>query len=175
MMRLRVIGSVVAALLAFTALGFAQTQTATVRGAVTDASGAVVPEAKLTLTNIDQNRPWTTTANAEGSYVFVQIPPGRYSLTAEASGFKRYERESFTLEVAQILGLDISLELGNVTEVIQVTGEAPLLESASSALGEVVNARTTESLPLNGRNVLQLVQLAPGINTTRSYRGVTDS
>jgi hypothetical protein len=127
------------------------------------------------LTNVDQNRSWTAASNASGEYVFVQIPPGRYTLSAEAPGFKKYERRAFVLEVAQILGLPVKLEIGAVTETVEVTGEAPILETQSSTLGEVINSRTTESLPLNGRNVLQLIQLAPGINTTRSYRTATDS
>jgi hypothetical protein len=150
-----------------------QTQSATVRGTVTDASGAVIASATLTLTNIDQQRPWNAKTNETGEYLFTQIPPGRYRLTVEASGFKKFQRETFTLEVAQIAEMRIQLELGSLTEVVEVTGETPMIETASSTLGEVVNSRTTESLPLNGRNVLQLVQLTPGINTTSSYRSAS--
>ncbi len=153
----------------------AQTQTATVRGAVTDSSGALVPGAELTLTNMDQNRPYKTTSNNSGEYAFIQIPPGRYSLSVEAKGFKKNQHDLLTLEVAQVLGLDIPLEVGNLAEVVRVTAEAPLLETSSSALGEVVNALTAESLPLNGRNILQLVALTPGISTSPSYRSATDS
>ncbi|PYV13421.1 MAG: hypothetical protein DMG07_14640, partial [Acidobacteria bacterium] len=77
------------------------------------------------------------------------------------------------LQVATISDLNVALELGEMTDSVQVTAQAPLLESASSTLGEVVNSRTTEALPLNGRNVLQLVALTPGISTTRSYRTAT--
>ena len=152
---------------------FAQTQTATVRGTVTDASGAVIPGVGLTLANVDQNRPWKGESNASGAYVFQQIPPGNYSLSVEAAGFKRYERPRFTLQVAQVAQIDISLEVGDVTEVVEITAEAPLLATATSDLGEVVNSRTAESLPLNGRNVLQLIGLTPGINTTRNFRNST--
>lgn len=161
------------AFLAFTLQ--AQTQTATVRGAVRDATGALIPNAQLTLTNVDQSRPWRTSTNEAGEYAFLQIPPGRYSLQVESQGFKTFRRDAFTLEVAQILGLDVEMEVGSVNETIQVSGEAPLLETASSALGEVVNARTTESLPLNGRNVLHLVSLTPGINAQPGFRSNTDS
>lgn len=153
---------------------WAQTQTATVRGTVQDASGAVIPGATLTLTNIDQNRPWTLQSNAAGAYVFQQIPPGNYSLSVEADGFKRYSRPRFILEVAQVAEINVPLEVGAVTEVIEITAEAPLLATATSDLGEVVNSRTAESLPLNGRNVLQLVSLTPGINTTRNARNATN-
>lgn len=162
-------------LLALTALSaFAQTQTASVLGTVTDSTGAVIPGATLTLTNIGQNRPWTVQSNAAGAYVFQQIPPGVYSLSVEADGFKRYERSRFTLQVAQTAEINVPLEVGAVTEVVEITAEAPLLETASSDLGEVVNSRTAESLPLNGRNIIQLVGLTPGINTTRNFRNSTN-
>ena len=153
----------------------AQTQTATVRGAVQDGTGAVIPNAQLTLTNVDQNRSWRTASNETGEDVFLQIPPGRYTLQVESKGFKTLRRDVFTLEVAQNLGLDVQMEVGNITETVQVTGEVPLLETTSSALGEVVNARTTESLPLNGRNVLQLIALTPGINAQPGFRSTMDS
>lgn len=152
-----------------------QTQTATIRGAVTDSSGALIPSAALVLTNIDQNRPYTTNSNESGEYIFVQIPPGPYKLAVTAQGFKKFEHKQFTLEVAQVLALDIRLEVGSMSETIEVRDEVPLLDAASSALGEVVNSRTTESLPLNGRNVVQLVALTPGINTSPEFRNNMDS
>lgn len=152
---------------------FAQTQTATLRGSVTDNSGAVIPGTRVTLTNTDQGRTWNATSNEEGAYVFVQIPPGPYSLAVEAKGFKQYQRQNMTLEVAQIALLDVVLEVGAVTEVVEVNTQVPLLETASSTLDAVVNHKTAEALPLNGRNVLQLIALTPGINATRSYRNST--
>ena len=149
---------------------FAQTQSATVRGSIQDASGAVIPGAAVTIVNTDQNRPWTTESNATGEYLIQQLPPGPYRLEVVAEGFKRYERVRLTLQVAQVAELNVTLEVGAVTEVIEITAEAPLLETATSDLGEVVNSRTAESLPLNGRNILQLVQLSPGVNATRSGR-----
>ncbi|MBI4873810.1 MAG: TonB-dependent receptor [Acidobacteria bacterium] len=147
----------------------AQTQFASVRGIVQDSSGAVVPNAALTLTHIEQNRPWTTRSNEAGAYVFMQIPPGSYKLEVEAQGFKKFAREGMTLQVAQIVELNVAMELGALTETIQVAAETPLLETASSTLGEVVNSMTSENLPLNGRNVLQLVALTPGINANTGF------
>ncbi|MBI3679204.1 MAG: TonB-dependent receptor [Acidobacteria bacterium] len=152
---------------------YGQTQTATVRGLVTDRSNAVVPGASVILTNVDQNRSWRVNTNAEGEYVLVQIPPGPYSLSVEAKGFKKYQHTGMILEVAQVAALDVSLEIGSTTEVIEVTTQVPLLETASSTLDAVVNSKTAESLPLNGRNILQLVALTPGINTSRSARGAS--
>ena len=163
-----------ALLAAFPAAVLAQTQTATVRGEVTDSTGAVIPGAALVLTNLDQNRPWEVESNATGAYVFQQIPPGNYSLAVEADGFKRYERQRFILQVAQVAEINVPLEVGDLTETVEISAEAPLLATATSDLGEVVNSRTAESLPLNGRNVLQLVGLTPGINTTRNFRNSTN-
>jgi hypothetical protein len=158
---------------AIVGLVLAQTQTATLRGTVQDKSGAVVPAAAVTLTNTDQGRSWNSSTNEEGVCIFVQIPPGKYSLAVEANGFKRYQRTALTLEVAQVAALDVMLELGSLSEVVEVNTQVPLLETASSTLDAVVNNKTAEALPLNGRNVLQLIALTPGINATRSYRGAT--
>ena len=171
--RLRAAGRLALPLLLASLAAFSQTQTATVRGTVSDASGAVIPGAVLTLTNVDQNRPWSAESNASGAYIFQQIPPGNYSLLVEAEGFKGYQRASFVLQVAQVAEIDVPLEVGDVTEVVEITAEAPLLATATSDLGEVVNSLTAESLPLNGRNVLQLIGLTPGINTTRNFRNST--
>ncbi len=148
----------------------AQTQFASIRGLVVDGSGAVVPRAELLLTNVDQNRPWKTRSNESGAFVFAQIPPGKYKFSAEAQGFKRFSREGLILQVAQVAEINVTLELGAMTETVSIKAETPLLETASSTLGEVVNSMTTENLPLNGRNVLQLVALTPGINTNSAFR-----
>ena len=155
----------------FAVPSFGQTEAATLRGTVRDSSQAVVTNARVTLTNVDQNRSWTATSNAAGAYDIEQVPPGRYSMTVEAPGFKRYEQSGLTLQVNQLAEVDISLQLGSVTETVEVRAETPLLESASSSLGEVVNHLTTVALPLNGRDIMQLVALTPGINTTPTYRG----
>ena len=151
------------------ALLVAQTQFASIRGVVQDSTGAVIPNAELTLTNIDQNRPWTTRSNESGVYVLQQIPPGNYRLQVEKQGFKRFVRGGLILQVAQIAEIMVPLEVGAVTESIQVSAETPLLETASSTLGEVVNSLTSQNLPLNGRNVLQLVALTPGINANTNF------
>ena len=167
------IDKIVLAIIVSAAAAYAQTQTATVRGVVKDKSGAVIPDVVVTLLHTDQNRPWRSSTNAEGEYLFVQIPASNYSLTVEANGFKKYHQSGIVLEVAQVVSLDVALEIGAATDTIEVTSQAPLLDTASSTLDAVVNNKTTEALPLNGRNVLQLVALTPGINTTRSARGAT--
>jgi len=153
----------------------AQTQTATVRGLVTDNSGSVIVGATVTLTNTDQNRAWVFTTNSAGEYLFLQVLPGNYTLVVEQNGFKRYAQSNLVFQVAQVAEINVVLEVGAVSETIEVYAQAPLLESASSTLGEVVNSHTVESLPLNGRNVLQLVALTPGVNTTSAYRTATSA
>ena len=143
---------------------------ATVTGVVQDSSNAVVPGAALRLVNVDQDRPWTGRSNSVGAYTFQQIPPGNYRLEVEAAGFKKFTRDGLILNVAQVVEINVTMTLGSVAETVNVTAETPLLETASSALGEVVNKVTGENLPLNGRDVLQLVALTPGINTTSTYR-----
>ena len=155
-------------------LALSQTQTATLRGAISDNTGAVIPMARVTLTSTSQGRSWNAITNEEGAYVIVQIPPGPYSLAVEAKGFKQHQRTSMILEVAQVAALDVTLEVGSLSEVVEVNTQVPLLETASSTLDSLVNQKTAEALPLNCRNVLQLVALTPGINTTRSSRGATN-
>ncbi len=145
-------------------LASAQTQSATVTGAVHDAAGAIMPNAHLTLINQGQNLPWKVVTNDKGEYAFLQIPPGTYSLRVEAAGFKRYQQDAFVLGVAQVMELDVRMEVGSVTETIEVTTQPDLIETANASLGEVINARTIESMPLNGRNAIQLVALTPGIS-----------
>src|SRR5260370_16734603 len=135
--------------------GLAQTFTATVRGVVNDASGAVVAGAVITLTHVDQNRSVRYTANQNGEYEFLQVPPGNYTLAAEATGFKKYQRNGMVLEVAQVAAIDIRLEGGALNESIQITAQAPLIEAASSTLGGAVNCKSADALPLNGRNAPQ--------------------
>src|SRR5215510_12661686 len=149
----------------------AQTQTATVRGLIRDSGGGLIEHAVVVLTNIDQQRNWKVLSAASGEYVLMQVPPGNYSLTVEAAGFKTYERKGLILEVAQTTAIDLTLEVGPVSESLQVTAGTPLLESANSYVGEVVNSRTAETLPLLTRSITQLVALTPGISDSPNFRG----
>jgi hypothetical protein len=147
-----------------------QTQTATLRGTVRDGSGAAVPEAIVSLNNQDRQQQWTARTADNGEYTVGEIPPGNYFLTIEAKGFKKYERDGLVFQVAETAIIDVSLELGPTTETLHVNEETPLLEAASSFLGEVVSGRSAEALPLVSRNITQLVALAPGIGDTPNFR-----
>jgi hypothetical protein len=152
------------------AIGWGQTHTVTVRGIVKDRSGAVVRNAAVAATNVDQARHWDTQTGESGEYVLVQIPPGNYSLSVAAVGFKKYERTGLVLQVAQTAELDVSLEIGAVGESIDVVAEAPLTEPGSSFLGEVVNGRLAGALPLYTRDINQLVALTPGVSDSPNFR-----
>jgi Carboxypeptidase regulatory-like domain/TonB dependent receptor len=156
-------------LLAFAA-GWGQTHTVTVRGIVKDSSGGVLRNAAVSATNVDQARHWNTRTGDSGEYVLVQIPPGNYSLSVAAPGFKTYERTGLVLQVAQTAELDVSLEVGAVGESVEVVAETPLTEPGSSFLGEVVNGSLAGALPLFTRDINQLVALTPGVSDSPNFR-----
>ena len=141
---------------------FAQTESARLQGTVTDQSGAALPGATVTVTDIATNRVVTTQANESGEYSIPSLAPGRYRIEVTQSNFKT-TRQEVTLEIQQTAVINFQLEAGGVSEVVVVTSDAPLVDSASSALGEAITGRQIVELPLNGRNVLELARLVPGV------------
>ncbi|PYX30639.1 MAG: hypothetical protein DMG77_09090 [Acidobacteria bacterium] len=135
----------------------------TIAGTVTDSSGAAVAGTTVTLTNVDKNEKHDIATDASGTYTFVNILPGRYKLEAEKSGFKKFVREPIMVQIESGLKVDIVLQVGAQTEVVEVTGASPLLQPETNSLGQVIEQRTVTELPLNGRNPLALVQLVPGV------------
>lgn len=147
-------------------LGFAlplrsQSTYGTVDGTVTDASGAAVPGAVVTLTNSGTQEKRSQTTSAQGLYQFVNVVPGQYVLGVEKSGFKHFERENVVVEVQQDTHIDATLPVGQVTETVRVTAETPLLQPESSSLGQVIEERKANELPLNGRNIFNLITVSP--------------
>jgi len=132
-------------------------------GVVTDTSGAAVANATVTLTNKDTAEKRTIETDASGNYTFVNILPGRYKLEGEKTGFKKFVQEPIVVQIESGLRVDIALPVGAQTETVEVTSEAPLLQSETQSLGQVVEQRTVTELPLNGRNPLALVGLVPGV------------
>ena len=98
-----------------------------------------------------------------GTYRFVNLQPGNYKVEAEQAGFKHFTRDNITVEVESTMRVDVSMEVGDVAETIEVTAEAPLMKTESADMSEVVSGRSVEELPLNGRNVLNLAALVPGV------------
>ena len=140
-----------------------QTTYGSIVGSVTDNTGAMIPAATVTLTHLGTNESQTVQSSATGLYQFLQLHPANYRIEVEVPGFKRSVREPIGLEMSQVVRIDASMELGEVTESIEVTGATPLLESETSTLGEVINERKVIDLPLNGRNPFGLMSLVPGV------------
>ncbi|HJT69459.1 MAG TPA: TonB-dependent receptor [Terriglobales bacterium] len=141
----------------------AQVDTATVTGTVTDSSGAVLPNVTVTATETDTGISATAKTDNNGNYVITPLKIGRYSVSAEASGFQTETRQNLVLDVQQNQRLDFRLRVGSVSQTAEVTSEAPLLETETASLGDVVAAQQVEELPLNGRRYTDLAELTAGV------------
>ena len=141
----------------------AQQETATITGIVKDASGAIVPNATVTVTNVQTNISVRTETDDAGAYVVPSLRPGEYSVTAERSGFPRIVRSGITLQVAQVARIDITLQAGQLAETVEVVAAASLLETQTSSRGLVIDQKKILDLPLNGRDYNQLALLSPGV------------
>src|SRR3954452_18058600 len=140
-----------------------QVATAELSGTVTDSTGAAVPNAKVIATNVATNIERSTVTGSTGNYIVPLLQPGDYVLTVEGSGFRKSIQRGITLQINQQAQIDVTLQLGQVSESVEVTAQAPLLQSESSSLGTVVNEKLVNQLPLNGRNFIQLATLSPGV------------
>jgi hypothetical protein len=143
----------------------AQADTGSIQGTIKDQSGAVIPGAKVTLTNEGTNLTITVTSAGDGSYIFVPVKIGVYAVSAEAPGFAKAVQPHITLNIQQQLVVDLTLKPGMVTQTIEVTAAPPVLQTLNASVGQVVNSRNVNNLPLNGRNFTFLAQLAAGVNT----------
>jgi outer membrane receptor protein involved in Fe transport len=142
---------------------FPQTPSATVVGRAEDATGAVMPQVLVRVTNLDTNQVRQASTNESGEYLIPYLAPGRYGLEANAEGFRTYKRPEFTLAVDQVLRLELRMELGTTTESVTVTEAPPVLNTESGARGDVTtNAEITE-MPLAGRNFSDLAYLTGGV------------
>lgn len=156
----------------------AQGTSARLVGTVKETSGAVVPGVSVTATNLDTGLLRTSVTNEQGDYVLPTLPVGRYEVAAELSGFKRVVQSPVPLDVDQTARVDLLLELGDLTETVEVTGGAPIVNSETSSIGQVIAQEQVQGLPLNGRNFIQLGLLVPGTTegppaagTVRSRQG----
>jgi hypothetical protein len=150
----------------FASLGMAQNVTASITGTVTDSTGAAIPNAKVVATNAGTALTYTAQANGAGVYNLPFLPVGNYNIVAENSGFKRAAVGPFPLEVNQIARVDFKMEVGEVTQTVEVSGAAPILQTESTATGDAINSAKLTSLPLNGRNFATLTLLIPGAIST---------
>src|SRR5689334_13132516 len=131
-----------------------QSASSAIVGQVLDSSGAAVPGATVTVTNTGTAAQRTATSDAEGRFSFPSLPPATYTLHAELSGFQPADVKNFDLRMGETASPTLTLGLGSVTEQVSVRADAPLLQTASASVGQVIGQRQIENLPLNGRNVL---------------------
>lgn len=148
----------------------AQAVTGTILGEIHDSSGAPVGSAPVRIDNLATGATRTLVTNAEGSYEVPSLPPGAYSVSVEAPGFKKVTANQIQLSVDEKARVDLTLAVGSVTETVEVNAAVPLVQSESSELGTTVNQTQIRELPLNGRNFVQLTRLIPGVQ-----RGVPGS
>jgi outer membrane receptor for ferrienterochelin and colicin len=145
----------------------AQVQNGQFAGTVSDPTGAAIPNANVTVTNAGTALNLTVTTNSSGYYTVKEVPPGIYKITVEAPSFKTVTNSGVTANAGTIAHVDFKLPLGKATEVIEVTGEASAVNTEDSKLANTVNSTQISNLPLNGRNVFDLMLLAPGaVNIT---------
>src|SRR5277367_1851443 len=139
----------------------AQSTFGSISGSVTDASGSAVPDTQVTLTNVGTSAKQTYTTGSDGLYQFVNLSPGEYRVDFEKAGFKHTKRDSVVVQVQQAVRIDATMEVGAVNQTVEVTAETPLLQPTDTSLGQVINQRETNEIPLNGRNVFSLITLSP--------------
>lgn len=148
-------------------------------GTITDATGSVVPNAKVTATSVDTGQVRATTTGQDGTYKFSLLPPGNYRVRIDAAGFGALEIPAATVNVTETAVLDRSLEVGSQTQTVTVEGSVETIQTTSSALGTVANARTVTELPLNTRNFTNLLAMSSGVaanvsNATTIGKGATN-
>jgi Carboxypeptidase regulatory-like domain/TonB dependent receptor len=156
----------------FSVAAWAQKDAGSIVGTVKDQTGAIVAHAKVTVSDVERGTHIETSTNDSGEYVASPLPVGRYTVSVEHAGFKRAVTVPVSLDVQQRIAMDVTLQVGQISESVEVTGVAPLLETETSELGQVVDNKRVVNLPLNGRNFAQLALLTAG--TAPSEPGARD-
>src|SRR3954452_20833776 len=141
----------------------AQQPTAQITGIITDASGAVIPDARIAAANINTGVQAVSQSNETGNYVFSNLLAGTYTLSVQKTGFSTVERREISLAVSQNARIDFSLAVGSTTETVEIHASPPLLEASSASVGQLIESKAVSDLPLNGRNFLQLAKLSSGV------------
>jgi hypothetical protein len=141
----------------------AQTVYGSIVGNVADSTGAMIPEAAVTLTNLGTNEQKSVQTDSGGSYTFVNLLPGNFGISVTRQGFKRLTRQPIEVQVQSSIRIDAVLEVGDATQTIEITAQTPLLQTQTATVGHEVETRQVQELALNGRNVYNLIALAPGV------------
>ena len=139
---------------------FASGPTGTITGTVTDRSGAVIPKARVVVLNEGTDAKREAETNEAGDYTVALLPPGRYRVAVESKGFRRSIIQGVSVDVDQTVRVDFALQIGAVTEEVRVNETPPIVQTDTSALGQVVNNRLVQELPLNLRNFLSFTLLS---------------
>lgn len=149
--------------------------TGTMSGYVRDSAGALVPQAKVTATLVERGTVIPTETNGEGFYSFPALDPGQYTLEIEKLGFQRNLQSGLTLTVGQNLRVDVTLTVGQLTQEVNVTSQAPLVDTTSGTVSSLVDDRRIVDLPLNGRNVMSLAELVPGVTNVKAPESLSSA
>jgi hypothetical protein len=140
-----------------------QKATAELVGTVRDPTGAVLVGTVVKLIEIDTGLTRSVSTNNDGTYVLSGVPAGRYTLEAQLAGFKRKRTEGIVLQVNHRTRIDIAMEIGEISQTLDVQGAAPVVDTESPTIGSVTTEKAIQQLPLNGRDFTQLIGLAPGV------------
>jgi hypothetical protein len=144
-------------------------------GSVTDITGAAVPGAAVTITNVGTNEKHSVQSDAAGGYRFVNLVPATYKVEVQAANFKRSLRDGIVVAVDSTPRVDVVLTVGAITETVEVTTQAALLQTDSGSVGSEVEGKTVQEMPLNGRNTMNLISLAPGVVPQGASLGSTSA
>src|SRR6185437_9107627 len=132
-------------------------------GTVDDQSGSVLPKASVTVTNIGTGEKRVVTSDDQGNYQILSLPRGEYKVDIDAQGFKHFSRSPIDVVVDQVARVDVAMSIGDQSQTVTVTGAPPIMQTDSASLGQAIEGTAVRDLPLNGRNVLALVALVPGV------------
>jgi hypothetical protein len=159
----------------------AQGTTGSITGTVTDSSGAIIPGATVTVTNVATNLSRTVTTSGIGTYTVTELLPGTYTVKVDKSSFSPFEEKNVTLQIDEVAQINAQLRVGSQQQTIEVTGAAPVIQTENSSIGFVVSSQNIENIPLNGRlGVMGLIAITPGVQAAGAQdqladRGVTPS
>jgi len=152
---------------------YGQGNTGSIVGTVTDPTSAVVPNARITVTNIRTGVKSENPTDGQGNFIFNFLSPGTYRVEGEVTGFKKFVRDQINLETGRQLRIDVALETGAVTETVNITAQTPLLETETGTLSGTIENRQVISLPTLGRNPQDFRLLVPGVVQNRDGNTIT--
>src|SRR5688572_20369118 len=168
------VGMTFALLLSASLPAWSQLSSGSILGTVSDSSGAVIPGVSIKVTNPAIGLTREAITNESGNYRVDQLPIGTYTVEAELSGFKKDVHQNVRVEIDQRIRIDMALQPGQVTEIVEVTSAPPLVQTEDSSVGQIIDERKIETLPLNGREFSQLAYIVPGAFAPRPGSALGD-